>query len=143
MMDAVDVVEGRVATKVKHRDALVTEGSLGTIEVSAHVVSGLVGQAAAGCYGVVGMAAKGLRDGLAERLNRENVHRGVEVTTTPSGLVIELWVIVQYGTRISEVAHNLMSAVHYAVTSTVGVDVAAVNVNVQGIHVTENSNAAH
>ena len=53
------------------------------------------------------------------------------------GLVIELYIIAQYGTRISEVAHNLMSAVKYEVERTLGLDVIAVNVNVQGIHLEE------
>jgi len=110
-----------------------TEG-LGRIEVSPRVVASIVGHASNECYGVVGMAARGLRDGIAERLNRETVYRGVEVEVREDGLVIELYIIAQYGTRISEVAHNLMSAVKYEVEKTLGVDVIAVNVNVQGIH---------
>jgi len=113
-----------------------TEG-LGRIEVSPRVVASIVGHAAGECYGVVGMAARGLRDGIAERLNRETVHRGVEVEVHDGGLVIELYIIAQYGTRISEVAHNLMSAVKYEVERTLGLDVIAVNVNVQGIHLEE------
>jgi uncharacterized alkaline shock family protein YloU len=110
---------------------------LGRIEVSPRVVASIVGHAANECYGVVGMAARGLRDGIAERLNRETVHRGVEVEVRDGGLVIELYIIAQYGTRISEVAHNLMSAVKYEVERTLGLDVIAVNVNVQGIHLEE------
>ena len=113
---------------------LVQSAGLGRIEVSPRVVASIVGHAAGECYGVVGMAARGLRDGIAERLNRETVHRGVEVEVRDGGLVIELYIIAQYGTRISEVAHNLMSAVKYEVEKTLGVDVIAVNVNVQGIH---------
>jgi len=101
------------------------------------VVASIVGHAAGECYGVVGMAARGLRDGIAERLNRETVHRGVEVEARDGGLVIDLYIIAQYGTRISEVAHNLMSAVKYEVERTLGLDVIAVNVNVQGIHLEE------
>ena len=69
-----------------------TEG-LGRIEVSPRVVASIVGHAANECYGVVGMAARGLRDGIAERLNRETVHRGVEVEVRDGGLVIELYII--------------------------------------------------
>ncbi|HYA01080.1 MAG TPA: Asp23/Gls24 family envelope stress response protein [Candidatus Binatia bacterium] len=107
---------------------------MGRIEVSPRVVASIVSHAANECYGVVGMAARGLRDGIAERLNRESAHRGVEVEVQDGGLVIELYVIAQYGTRISEVAHNLMSAVKYEVEKTLGLEVLAVNVNVQGIH---------
>jgi len=107
---------------------------LGRIEVSPRVVASIVGHAANESYGIVGMAARGLRDGIAERLNRENAHRGVSVVVREGGILIELFVIAQYGTRVSEVAHNLMSAVKYSVEKILGIDVIAVNVNVQGIH---------
>jgi len=123
-----------VTSRQRTAGPLVQSAGLGRIEVSPRVVASIVGHAAGECYGVVGMAARGLRDGIAERLNRETVHRGVEVEVRDGGLVIELYIIAQYGTRISEVAHNLMSAVKYEVEKTLGVDVIAVNVNVQGIH---------
>lgn len=121
-------------SKVRSADALSHAASLGRIEVSPRVVASIVAHAANESYGVVGMAARGLRDGIAERLNRENAHRGVQVQVLPDGIVIELYIIVEYGTRISEVAHNLMSAVRYHVEKTLGLPVLAVNVNVQGIH---------
>jgi uncharacterized alkaline shock family protein YloU len=123
-----------VTSKTKAPHALTRTESLGRIEVSPRVVASIVGHAANECYGVVGMAARGLRDGIAERLNRENVHRGVEVEVGEGGILIELYIIAQYGTRISEVAHNLMSVVRYAVEKSLGLPVLAVNVNVQGIH---------
>ena len=121
-------------TKVRAPGALTRSAGLGRIEVSPQVVASIAGHAANECYGIVGMAARGLRDGIAERLNRENLHRGVEIEVREGGILIELYVIAQYGTRISEVAHNLMSAVKYAVERTLGLPVLAVNVNVQGIH---------
>ena len=121
--------------------ALTRTHTLGRVEVSPRVVASIVGHAATECYGVVGMAARGLRDGIAERLNRENVHRGVEVEVRDGGIVIELYVIAQYGTRISEVAHNLMSAVRYAVETSLGVPVLEVNVNVHGIHLENDGRA--
>lgn len=121
-------------TKVLSPAALARDAGLGRIEVSPRVVASIAGHAANECYGVVGMAARGLRDGIAERLNRENLHRGVEIEVREGGIRIELYVIVQYGTRISEVAHNLQNQVKYAVEKSLGLPVLAVNVNVQGIH---------
>jgi len=121
-------------TKVKPQGALTQTAMLGRIEVSPRVVGAIVGHAANESYGIVGMAARGLRDGIAERLNRDNLHRGVQVEVRADGLIVELYVIAQYGTRISEVAHNLMSAVKYAVEKNLGLPVLEVNVNVQGIH---------
>ena len=79
------------------------------------------------------MSARGLRDGVAELLRRENADKGVEVEEGESGLSIELYVIVQYGIRISEVAHNLQETVKFEVERSVNVPVAQVNVNVQGV----------
>jgi uncharacterized alkaline shock family protein YloU len=79
------------------------------------------------------MAARGLRDGVAELLRRESVDRGVEVVEVQGGLAIDLYVIVQYGMRISEVAHNLQETVKFEVERAVSVPVVEVNVNVQGV----------
>src|SRR4030081_391739 len=130
-----------VPTKVKAPGALARTASLGRIEVSPRVVASIAGHAANESYGIVGMAARGLRDGIAERLNRESLHRGVSIELRDGGIIIELYVIAQYGTRVSEVAHNLMSAVKYAVEKTLGLPVLAVNVNVQGAHLEEDDGA--
>ena len=106
----------------------------GRIEVFPTVVAAIAGHAATGCYGVMGMAARGLREGVATLLRRENVHRGVEVREVAGQLAIDVYVIVQYGTRITEVAHNLQGAVRFEIERTVGVPVSEVNVFVQGVH---------
>ena len=124
----------KVKGKVRTADALSRTASLGRIEVSPRVVASIVAHAANESYGIVGMAARGMRDGIAERLNRDSAHRGVQVQVRPGGIVVELYVIVEYGTRISEVAHNLISAVRYHLERTLGLRVLEVNVNVQGIH---------
>jgi uncharacterized alkaline shock family protein YloU len=117
-----------------------TSGSLrsardrGRIEVFPAVVGAIAGHAAVGCYGVMGMAARGLRDGVATLLRRENVHRGVEVHEVDGQLVIDLYVVVLYGVRITEVAQNLKSAVRFDVERATAVQVAEVNVFVQGVH---------
>src|SRR6266851_4587936 len=103
----------------------------GRIEVFPSAVAAIAGHAALSCYGVTGMAARGLRDGVAELLRRENVDRGVDVVE--GGLAIDLFVIVQYGMRISEVAHNLQETVKFEVERAVNVPVVEVNVNVQGV----------
>jgi uncharacterized alkaline shock family protein YloU len=105
----------------------------GRIEVFPSAVAAIAGHAALRCYGVSGMAARGLRDGVAELVRRESVDRGVEVIEVEGGLSIDLYVIVQYGMRISEVAHNLQETVKFDVERAVNVPVIEVNVNVQGV----------
>ena len=105
----------------------------GRVEVFPSAVAAIAGHAALGCYGIAGMAARGLRDGFAELLHRESVDRGVEVSEVDGGLAIEVFVVTQYGIRITEVAHNLQEAVKFAVERSVNVPVLEVNVNVQGV----------
>jgi uncharacterized alkaline shock family protein YloU len=105
----------------------------GRIEVFPSAVAAIAGHAALRCYGVSGMAARGLRDGVAELLRRESVDRGTDVVEVDGGLAIDLYVIVQYGMRISEVAHNLQETVKFEVERAVNVPVVEVNVNVQGV----------
>ena len=105
----------------------------GRIEVLPAVVGAIAGHAALGCYGVRGMAARGLRDGVGELLRRENLHRGVDVREVDGGLAVDIYVIVQFGVRITEVAHNLQEAVRFEVERATGVPVRDVNVNVQGV----------
>ncbi len=115
-----------------HRSLLRTH-PLGSVELAPRVISTLAARVAADCYGVAGMAGRGLRDGIAELLNRENVDRGIELRIEDDGVAVELFVIVEHGVRILEVAHNLMSAVNYGLAHHLGVRVLEVNVNVQGI----------
>lgn len=105
----------------------------GRVEVFPAAVAAIAGHAALGCYGIAGMSARGLRDGFAELLHRESVDRGVDVTEADGGLVIDVYVVIQYGIRITEVAHNLQQAVKFAVERSVSVPVVEVNVNVQGV----------
>jgi uncharacterized alkaline shock family protein YloU len=105
----------------------------GRVEVFPAAVAAIAGHAALRCYGIAGMSSRGLRDGFAELLHRESVDRGVDVSEVEGGLAIEVYVIIQYGIRITEVAHNLQEAVKFAVERSVNVPVVEVNVNVQGV----------
>jgi uncharacterized alkaline shock family protein YloU len=106
----------------------------GRIEVFPSVVAAMAGHAAVACYGVMGMSARGMRDGVALLLRRDNLHRGVDVHEVEGQLVIDLYVIVEYGTRITAVAKNLQSTVRFEVERLLGVPVGEVNVFVQGVH---------
>ncbi len=115
---------------------MATETYLGKIEVSPLAVASLASEAVLSCYGVVGMAAAGtLRDGLVEILQREAVHRGVEVRLHEGGIIVDLYVVVEYGTRVSEVAHNIMETVKFGLERALGMPIKQVNVHVQDLRV--------
>ncbi len=106
----------------------------GKIDVSDEVIATIAGFAATDCYGLVGMASRSqLKDGIAELLGRENWSKGIEVKYEQGELAVDLYIIVSYGTKISEVAHNVQSKVKYTLSETVGIDVSRVNIFVQGV----------
>lgn len=109
----------------------------GKVNVSDDVIAILAGSAALDCFGLVGMASrKQLKDGITELLGRENLSRGVEVRQEQDALHIDLYIIVSYGTKISEVAHNVQNRVKYVLDEVVGLQVGFVNIFVQGVRVT-------
>lgn len=109
----------------------------GQIDISNDVIATVAGGAAVDCYGIVGMASKKqLKDGIAEILRRENFTKGVVVRQEQEGVHIDMYIIVSYGTKISEIAHNVQSKVKYTLDKTVGLAVESVNIYVQGVRVT-------
>jgi uncharacterized alkaline shock family protein YloU len=111
------------------------ETRLGRIEVSPLAVASLASQAVLGCYGVVGMASKDLASGIVEILQPASHRRGVDIQIGDDRIGIDLYVVMEYGTRIATVAQNIQSVVRYSVEKALGVPVAAVNVHVQDLRV--------
>lgn len=114
---------------------MLIETKLGNIEIANEVIATVAGIAAVESYGLVGMASRKIKDGIVELLGRENLSRGVEVREVEGELYIDLYIIVSYGTRIDEVANNVISTVKYSVEKYTGVKVSMVNINVQGVRV--------
>ncbi len=112
-------------------------GSRGSIGLSPNAIAVVAGRAAVECYGIVGMASRRPIDGIARVLNLSNLGRGVDVRIVDDAIDVNLYVIVEYGTKISEVAHNLQSAVKFAVEQVAGRPVRSVNVNVQDLHISK------
>ncbi|WP_168121941.1 Asp23/Gls24 family envelope stress response protein [Paenibacillus sp. HB172176] len=109
---------------------------LGSIHITDQCIAVLAGSAAMDCYGLVGMASRnGLKDGFAELLGRENMSRGVVVRRDADRLLIELYIIVSYGTKISEVAHNIQSKVSYVLNQIMGLSIDEVHIFVQDVRV--------
>ena len=110
--------------------------SLGRIEISPHAIATLASQAVLQSYGVVGMAPKNVVDGLTNILTRDPRH-GVEVVTPKRSdeITINLYIIVEYGTRISSVATSVANLVRFHVEKALGRPVGDINIYVQGLRV--------
>lgn len=107
----------------------------GEINISEDVLATISGLAATECYGLVGMASKNAKDGLVELLKRENLAKGVKVTAEGKEINIDLFIVVEFGTKISTIADNIISKVKYTVENLTGLKVNKVNINVQGVRV--------
>ncbi|MBF0708406.1 MULTISPECIES: Asp23/Gls24 family envelope stress response protein [Bacillales] len=110
----------------------------GQIDISTEVVAAIAGGAAIDCYGIVGMASqKQLKDGITELLGKDNFSRGIVVRKEEDDdLNIDMYIIVSYGTKISEVAHNVQTKVKYQLDQMLGLSIDSVNIYVQGVRVT-------
>jgi uncharacterized alkaline shock family protein YloU len=106
----------------------------GRIEVLPNAIHTIAVQATSECYGVLGIAAPRLRrGGVAVLLTAEQSNQGVRVRIVNDQLIIDVYVVLEYGLRISEIAHNIMSSVKFSIEKMLGIPVVQVNVNVQGL----------
>jgi uncharacterized alkaline shock family protein YloU len=101
----------------------------GRITIAADAVAQIVGHTAAECYGVVGMAGKGLK----RLLTRDKLTQGIEVSGTAEGLKLDLHVVVEYGLNLAEVAATVRSRVAYEVERLTGLPVTAVEVHIEDV----------
>jgi uncharacterized alkaline shock family protein YloU len=105
----------------------------GVVDVTNDVVAKITGGAAVDCYGIIGMASQHqLKDGITELLGRDNFSKGV-IVRQEDGYQIDMYIIVSYGTKISEVAHNVQTKVKYSLNQMLGIDIDAINIFVQGV----------
>lgn len=107
----------------------------GMIEVSNEALANVIGNATTECYGVVGMASKNLvKDGIAIVLGKENYSKGVTLQATPENeFIVDLYVIVGMGIKISEVCSEIQKKVNYILEQTFEQQPKQINVFVQGI----------
>jgi uncharacterized alkaline shock family protein YloU len=112
--------------------------NIGQIEISNEVLATIAGIAAMDCYGLVGMASRSqIKDGIIELLRRENLSKGIEVRNENNELIVDMYIIVSYGTKISEVAHNIQSKVKYTIDQMLGLHVNHVNIFVQDVRLVD------
>lgn len=107
----------------------------GTVHIANDVLADLAGYAALESYGVVGMAAPTLADGVAQLLPRQKLRKGVKVVGGDDGVAVDLYVVIEHGTKLNEVSHNLADRVRWVLCDTADVSVKAVEVHVMGVKV--------
>ncbi|MGD2026291.1 MAG: Asp23/Gls24 family envelope stress response protein [Anaerolineales bacterium] len=106
----------------------------GSIHVSARAIAAIAYNAAIKSYGVVGLASKNLVNGIANMVVKDPTH-GIEVEYDEDEVNIDIYVIIQYGTRIKSVANSVANTVRFNVEKYLGLPINEVNVHVQGLRI--------
>lgn len=105
----------------------------GQITIEHDVLARIAGAAAMECYGIVGMAAKSLKDGIARLLKKDKLTKGILLTMDNNAVKLDIHVIVLYGTSIAVICESLINSVKYKIEESTGLKVANVNVHVDGL----------
>lgn len=109
---------------------------LGVITIDPEVVAKYAGTVAVECFGIVGMAAVSMKDGLVKLLKKESLTHGIQVEISDDNkITINFHVIVSYGVSISTVCENLVGNVKYRVEEFTGMEVDKINIYVEGVRV--------
>lgn len=109
----------------------------GQIELTDEVIATVVGGAATEIFGVVGMASKNaIKDNFQALLGKENFSKGVVVKTTEAGAItVDVYTVLSYGTKISEVSKNIQERVKFSLENQLGITTDTVNVYIQNIKI--------
>lgn len=105
-----------------------TEPIAGTLSVSNEVIADIVGYAAMSCYGVVGMAEQMQGAESVRLLPGQRLRKGVLVTTTESGLTVDLHVVLEAGVNMRSVSDNLSSSVAFTLSEIAQIDPASLKI---------------
>lgn len=109
---------------------------LGIITIDPEVIAKYAGTVAVECFGIVGMAAVSMKDGLVKLLKKESLTHGIQVSISEDNeLTIDFHIIVAYGVSISAVTDNLISNVKYKVEEFTGMSVNKINIYIEGVRV--------
>lgn len=110
------------------------DNPIGSIFISHRSIASIASQSALESYGIVGLASKNIAKGLSQALTKDPV-LGVDVAFDNNVVTIDLYIIIEYGTRIKSVADNVSELVKYQVEKMTGLTVKQVNVHVRGLRI--------
>lgn len=112
------------------------ENEYGRVVIMNDVIATYAGSVAVGCFGIVGMAAVNMKDGIVKLLKKDYLTHGINVTVNENNeITIDFHVIISYGVSISTVTDNLINTVKYRVEEFTGMRLRKINIFVEGVRV--------
>ena len=107
----------------------------GSVNVSTSVYTDIAGTAASNCFGVKGMAARSVSDGVYHLLRKESMGKGVKVVFHEDGTIsIDLHIMVDHDVNLGAVGASIISEVRYVVNKCTGTEVRDVNVYIDSMN---------
>lgn len=107
----------------------------GKVVISPEVIATYAGSVAVECFGIVGLGALSMKDGIVKLLKKEKITRGINVKVVDGKISIDFYIIIAYGVNLSAVIDNLMDTVTYKVEEFTGLSIDQINVYVAGVRV--------
>ena len=112
------------------------ENEYGRVIIGSEVIATYAGSVAVECFGIVGMAAVNVKDGIVRLLKKDYLTHGINVAIDENNeITINFHVIISYGVSISTVTDNLISTVKYRVEEFTGMHIKKINIFVEGVRV--------
>ncbi len=108
---------------------------MGNVSINSEVIAQYAGAVAMECFGIVGMAGLNVKDGLVKLLKLDDIKRGITVLVRNNKLVVNFHIIVAYGVNVLSVSENLIQTVKYRLEEFTGIEVAKINIYVEGVKV--------
>lgn len=118
----------------KEKDLATNESKNGKISFANDVVAIIAGLATIDVEGVAGMSG-GMVEGFTELLGKKNLTKGIKVEVGEEEVAVDVYIVVDYGSIINEVAKEVQSAIKNAIETMTGLNVVEVNVYIQGVHI--------
>ena len=110
--------------------------ALGNITIDSKVIAKYAGTTAVECFGIVGMAAVNVKDGIVHLLKKDQLVKGINIEVDEENqITIDFHVIVSYGVSIHAVADNLITNVKYKVEEHTGMEIKKINIFVEDVRV--------
>ncbi len=109
--------------------------NLGEVIIDPDVIATYAGSVAVECFGIVGMAAVNMKDGLVKLLRRDSLKHGINVKIENNKISLDFHVLIAYGISINTIAENLISNVRYSVEEFTGMQIESIKIIVEGVRV--------
>ncbi|MGB9678972.1 MAG: Asp23/Gls24 family envelope stress response protein [Thermoanaerobacteraceae bacterium] len=106
----------------------------GKIEITNEAISAICSKEVSEAYGIVGLGKRGA-NGILEIFRNEHTGKGVKVSHDEKGIILEVYIVVEYGVNLKTVSQNLIEKLKYSIEKLTGINVSDVIVNIQSIKV--------